>query len=331
VLFTQRGAEPATWGVPLIADLGLAKHFRREDLGGSKSLTLTNAGEFRGTMCYMAPEQMKDAGAVGPAADVFSIGVILYEALAGHPAFESNDVLELVRKVNEGEYTPLRRERGDLPRWLEEVVDRALETDPARRFQDGHELARALRGARIGGPWRGPTALAVLGGGALIAATLAFAKLAQPDPGRRVPEAPPRHAISSQTTTALPATLPATVEELDRLMRQRYEKKDWKGVAEVAQRVIELDSSFIRAWAYLGEVHCTQGEYEKALGEYDVVVDANPDSVAARLGRAKCRYNLKRWEGVAEDMERARPSRSPGRCAGSRARSCETSPARSRT
>src|SRR5205085_9317034 len=72
-------------GEPLVADLGLAKHFRR-DLGMSASLSRTH--ETRGTPGYMAPEQVESAKDAGPPADVFALGAVLYECLGGIAAFE---------------------------------------------------------------------------------------------------------------------------------------------------------------------------------------------------------------------------------------------------
>src|SRR5262249_41050417 len=70
---------------PLVADLGLAKHFDRDVHGATASVSLSTHGSFRGTAGYMAPEQMADAKSVGPEADVFALGAILYECLAGVP------------------------------------------------------------------------------------------------------------------------------------------------------------------------------------------------------------------------------------------------------
>ncbi len=290
VLFTADGQ-------PLVADLGLAKHFRREDLGGSKSLTLTAQGEFRGTMNYMAPEQMQDAGAVGPPADVFSIGVILYEALTGHAPYESDDVLELVANVNAGVHTPLRRERGDVPPWLEEIVERSIRPKPDDRHQDGHELARALRGERTGGSLVGPVVGVVAAGGALIAASLWAMAPRPPEPPK--PNVPAIVATQTKTGPALPSSL----EALEKEMRQRYEAKDWKGVVATAEKLIERDPGIISAWMFLAEAHSALDELEKALGNFDVVVASNPESAAARLGRGKCRFNLKRWDEAIEDLD----------------------------
>jgi tetratricopeptide (TPR) repeat protein len=131
-------------GTPLVADLGLAKHFTTSAPGASQSVALSVAGQLRGTFGYMAREQGRDAQGVGPQADVFSLGAIIYECLAGEPAFSGSTALEVLGKVERGEFAPLKRLRPDVPGWLARVVSRALATEPGDRFADAGELTRAL-------------------------------------------------------------------------------------------------------------------------------------------------------------------------------------------
>jgi serine/threonine-protein kinase len=130
-------------GRPLLADLGLAKHFDPEAKGASQSVALTKTGVFKGTAGYTAPEQVEDSSRVGPAADVFALGAVLYECLSGKPAFEGAHLLDVLARLTSGELEPL--ERPDLPRWLWLTLLRAVETDPAKRFADGASLAFELR------------------------------------------------------------------------------------------------------------------------------------------------------------------------------------------
>ncbi|MEZ0227961.1 MAG: serine/threonine-protein kinase, partial [Planctomycetota bacterium] len=131
-------------GEPLVADLGLAKHFRADVTGASQSVSLSQAGELRGTAGYMAREQMLDARSADASADVFALGAILYECLAGEPAFVGATVIELVSLIEKGEVAPLRTRRADVPRWLDDAVLRALSPERADRFPDGHAFAAAL-------------------------------------------------------------------------------------------------------------------------------------------------------------------------------------------
>jgi serine/threonine-protein kinase len=78
VLFTASGR-------PLLADLGLAKHFDPGATGASQSVRLTVRGALKGTAGYMAPEQLEDAASVGPPADVFALGASSTSASRGGP------------------------------------------------------------------------------------------------------------------------------------------------------------------------------------------------------------------------------------------------------
>jgi formylglycine-generating enzyme required for sulfatase activity len=148
-----------------VADLGLAKHFRTGDPGASASVALSKTGEMRGTIGYMAPEQLEHAKDAGPPSDVFALGAILYECLAGQPAFDGDNVHSVLAKVSTGSYESLRSVRSDIPRWLGRVVVRALRTSPAARFPD----ARAMLEALEAGP-RARTPLALVAGGVAVVA-----------------------------------------------------------------------------------------------------------------------------------------------------------------
>ena len=129
-------------GQPLVADLGLAKHFDRLASGASQSVSLSREGTSRGTAGYMPPEQLDDAKSVGPPADVFSLGAILYECLAGRPVFTGDTTLEVVQNVAAGKFD--RLDRSEAPPWLAVVVERALAVKAGDRFKDGSAFEKAL-------------------------------------------------------------------------------------------------------------------------------------------------------------------------------------------
>jgi hypothetical protein len=117
-----------------LLDFGLAR-FDEAD-------TLTAAGDVPGTLAYIAPERLRGEPA-GPAGDVWSVGVLLYEALAGGHPFWRPSLAETADAIAAGA-PPLRRLRPDLPEPLLAAVDRALSVDPARR-PSASKLARLLR------------------------------------------------------------------------------------------------------------------------------------------------------------------------------------------
>jgi hypothetical protein len=104
----------------------------------------------RGTPPYMAPEQWKDGGLIGPHSDVYALGTMLYELLAGRtPYFETDErhlpPLELVRRMEAGPPTPLRKLAPRQPAELVAICERAMAHDPADRYADCVGLARDLR------------------------------------------------------------------------------------------------------------------------------------------------------------------------------------------
>jgi hypothetical protein len=106
-----------------VLDFGLAQL--------SEAETLTAAGDVPGTLAYIAPERLDGKGATG-AADVWSVGVILWEALAGRHPFAAASPLETARRIRAGA-PPLASQRPELPRALCATVDRMLALDPQRR------------------------------------------------------------------------------------------------------------------------------------------------------------------------------------------------------
>ena len=110
--------------------------------------TLTAAGDVPGTLAYIAPERLGGEEATG-AADVWSVGVLLWEALAGRHPFWAVSPLETARRV-EGGARPLAELRPDLPRELCRAVDRMLALDPRKRptAKQAHHLLGAAEAAR---------------------------------------------------------------------------------------------------------------------------------------------------------------------------------------
>ena len=135
----RTGDSPLTTHQPKITDFGLAKRL------GSDSTAWTQDGAVLGTAGYMAPEQAAGrAAAVGPAADVYALGAILYELLTGRPPFWAGTWNEAVERVIRTEPTPPTRSRPDLPPALETVCLQCLEKDPESRYPTAGALADDL-------------------------------------------------------------------------------------------------------------------------------------------------------------------------------------------
>lgn len=125
-----------------VLDFGISKV---TSLGASgPEMGMTKTSSVMGSPLYMPPEQMRSARAVDYRSDIWAIGAILYELVAGRTPFRAETFAELVLKVASAPPDPLREARGDVPPGLEHAILRCLEKDPARRFQNIGDLAVAL-------------------------------------------------------------------------------------------------------------------------------------------------------------------------------------------
>jgi len=123
-----------------VLDFGISKNVARDEA----ATTLTVTSSILGSPTYMAPEQLRDAKSVDGRADIWSIGVVLYELLAGRLPFAAQNVADLFVAILERSPTSLRATRPDIPPALEGVVMRCLSRDTDARFGDAAALAEAL-------------------------------------------------------------------------------------------------------------------------------------------------------------------------------------------
>jgi tetratricopeptide (TPR) repeat protein/predicted Ser/Thr protein kinase len=134
-------------GTPKITDFGLVK---RLDMPG-----YTQCNALVGTPSYMPPEQAGiGEGGVGPAADVYALGAILYELLTGKPPFKAASAMETVFQVLREEPVPVRRLQPNTPRDIETICHKCLEKDPRKRYPSAVALAEDLQRFQHGEPVR---------------------------------------------------------------------------------------------------------------------------------------------------------------------------------
>jgi eukaryotic-like serine/threonine-protein kinase len=125
-------------GTVKIADFGIAR-------AAAETTSLTMAGTVLGTAAYLAPEQALGEK-VTAAADVYSLGAVLYELLTGRPPFQFESLADLADQQQRMEITPVRELAPDVPPELEDVVMRCLARNPAYRPASAGEPARLLSG-----------------------------------------------------------------------------------------------------------------------------------------------------------------------------------------
>ncbi len=130
-----------------IADFGLSRSM--------DSPTITTSDKFMGTAYYSAPEQVQSGHTADTRADLYSLAVILFESLAGHPPYMGDSVVDIVFKHLNDPIPSIRRERPDVPAELDTFLRRALAKTPRERFQTPREFINALE--EVQRIVRGPT------------------------------------------------------------------------------------------------------------------------------------------------------------------------------
>jgi serine/threonine protein kinase len=152
-----------SFGQPRVTDFGIAKRIGVRDAefvgkastaGGAAPATgsqLTTEGEVLGTPSYMSPEQIDaDPATLGPTADVYSLGAILYEMLTGRPPFRARSARDTLLAVLQAPPGSIRRLNRRVPRELERICLKCLEKDPARRYPSAAALADDLERFSLG-------------------------------------------------------------------------------------------------------------------------------------------------------------------------------------
>jgi len=132
---TAAGSQPGSRVSVKLTDFGIAKLLDAQGM--------TSTGQVLGSPAHMAPEQIEGQDVDGRA-DVFGMGVLLYECMVGHLPFEGNNPAQVLRRVLDGVYPSAERERPTVGRVWSEILDKALGRTPEERYADADAMGEAL-------------------------------------------------------------------------------------------------------------------------------------------------------------------------------------------
>ncbi|MEZ4273438.1 MAG: serine/threonine-protein kinase, partial [Myxococcota bacterium] len=240
-----------------VTDFGIAKAQAR--------MTRTSTGMIKGKVAYMAPEQAQDKP-LDKRSDQFSLGLVLWECLTGERAYRGESELAVLRRVTRCDLVSPRTLRSDIPEALEQIVMRALRSDPQARFNDLSEMEHALSTWRFSMGPAGAVSLAGLvaeleekpqvlseGGHAVDRGTLVLPNAGADEPA---PHPPSDWSLPSESVTTLAeecSVEPSMISVIpkERIPREaststwnRLWRRPWSMAALVSVVVVILSSLF---------------------------------------------------------------------------------------
>ena len=138
-------------GIVKILDFGLAKPMNQDRNANPTSGTMlhTEPGVVMGTVSYMSPEQSKGLRTMDYRTDIWSLGAVLYEMVAGRVPFPGDDILEQIVAIQDQPHTPLSTLVDHLPERFDEIINRALSKDPDGRYQTANDMLLDLRALKL--------------------------------------------------------------------------------------------------------------------------------------------------------------------------------------
>ncbi len=283
-------------GRPRVSDFGLARL-------DQASVRLTKSNEVMGTPLYMAPEQMTgQAAQVGPRTDVYALGVVLYELVAGRLPYDGDTFVELCRRALEGDPPAPSTFRKDADPDLQAIALKAMSLAPADRYSDAAALAADLRRRAEGEPIlaRPPSPIARVGRKASRhKAALAIAGVAILAMGVAVAV-----RVSSRNREAdLERRLADSIRKIEDLADRAVEKYEYAQMGpprpldreeEELEGTLRLLETTYRDNPGAHEALVAVGKVQSKLGRHDAALRSIDEGIARLAERATGRHHLAR-------------------------------------
>jgi serine/threonine protein kinase len=269
-------------GALWITDFGLARI--------PSDLSLTHTGDVVGTLRYMSPEQAQArGGVVDQRADIYALGMTLYELLTLEPAFDGRDHQELLRQIALDEPVPPRKKNPAVPRDLETIVLKAIAKDPSSRYTTAQEFAADLRRFMDGQP--------------ILARRPGPLERALRWAGRRKDLVATAAAVLILALVVGSATTVSQIRKTDESLRKKdAERNAWINdlypyLDQMGMTILESASMPSHEGAAAFTDDEVRQKYEKALSIFQQAIDLPPDDVSTRaiIARAYTRRAYTRW------------------------------------
>lgn len=279
-------------GEPKITDFGLAKNLEAQGL--------TEKGSTLGTPYYMAPEQTLGTTNVDGRADVYSMGVILYEILTHRLPFNASTIVELYHKIVEEEPIPPSKLNKQVEKPLEMICLKAMEKEPSQRYESAAALAEDLR--------------RYLAGEAVSAKRASF----QYRLYRKLKKNYQTILIGSGVFLFLVALIlfwllqvqekadrKKRLAEVNTLLEQaRGEVKAKNSIAlSTLEKAIKKDPNYSITYRALGDAHRAFGEYMLAIKDYSMSLSLDDQDALAYFGRGKAYASLEKSEKLEQALQ----------------------------
>lgn len=276
-------------GRALLADFGIAQSASK---AGQQALSL-------GTLRYMSPEQL-EGKVVDPRADIFSLGVVLHEALTGRLPYSSSEPNVLRREIAAGETTVAAP---DLPAGLRRICRIALHRDPQQRYTSAAHFAADLHRAldtRKSLAWLWVLLLVLF---AVACGAIFWWKSRPPVPNEQgsVPTAP----VSDTTKGEVKQPLPGTPEAALALGRLHFGKQEWDKAEVAFTEALKRNPDCAEAYHRRAWYAYNTGRLKESLPDFDTAARLDPTNAEVRKNRVLLYLRLMRVDEALADLTHA--------------------------